>query len=148
MKLRKILSLPAAYADWGLLILRLTFATQLILGTQDNIFSWERMLEFRDFLDNHGVPYPLFAAHLSAYAQFLAGLCWILGFATRPAALVMVINFVAALIIVHIGLPYEQNFPAINLLGVALCLFFTGPGRFSIDQALISQSHQKTVVSA
>lgn len=148
MKAGKLLAPHTPYADWGLLILRLTFATQLIWGTQDNVFSWEQMLEFRDFLAARGVPYPLLAAHISVYAQFVAGLCWIAGFATRPASLLMVINFIAALFIAHMGLPYEQNFPAINLLAVALCLFFTGPGRFSADRLLFKPNSQSTVFSA
>ena len=148
MKAGYLLAPHTPYADWGLLLLRLTFATQLIWGTQDNVFSWEQMLEFRDFLAAHGVPYPLLAAYLSVYAQFLAGLCWIAGLATRLASLIMVINFIAALIIVHIGLPYEQNFPAINLLAVALCLFLTGPGRFSLDSFLHGRLPAKGVFSA
>ncbi|AHM61541.1 DoxX family protein [Flammeovirgaceae bacterium 311] len=126
----------APYSHWGLLILRIAFAVQLIQGTQDNVFSWERMLEFRDFLDARGVLAPLIAAHVSAYAQFICGILWIIGWQTRLAAAIMVINFIAALIIVHIGLPYEQNFPAINLLAVALCLMLTGPGKISLDYRL------------
>lgn len=126
----------APYSHWGLLALRLAFAVQLIHGTQDNVFSWERMLEFRDFLEARGVPAPLVAAHVSAYAQFICGILWIIGWQTRLAAAIMVINFIAALIIVHIGLPYEQNFPAINLLAVALCLMLTGPGKISLDYRL------------
>lgn len=129
----KLLSSPSRYADWGLLVLRLSFATQLIWGTQNNVFSWEKMLEFRDFLEARGVPYPLIAAHVSVYAQFIAGILWIVGWQTRAAAAIMVINFIAAIIIVHIGLPYEQNFPAINLLAVSICLCFTGAGRLSVD---------------
>lgn len=135
------------YADWGLLVLRLTFAVQLIWGTQDNIFSWEKMLEFRDFLEARGVAFPLIAAHVSVYAQFLCGILWIIGWQTRVAAAIMVINFIAALIIVHIGLPYEQNFPAINLLAVSICLCFTGAGRLSVDDRVKSNSDRSIFIS-
>lgn len=123
----------AAYSHWGLLVLRIAFATQLVWGTQDNVFSWEKMLEFSTFLEARDVPLPLISAHLSAYAQFICGFLWLIGWQTRLASLIMIINFIAALIIVHIGLPYEQNYPAINLLAVAVCLLLTGPGRLSID---------------
>ena len=124
---------PSPYVQWGLLIIRVVFAVQLIWGTQDNVFSWDKMLEFRDFLETRGMPLPLVAAHASVYAQFICGILWIIGWQTRLAAAIMVINFIAAIIIVHIGLPYEQNFPAINLLAVSLCLVLTGPGPLSLD---------------
>ena len=124
---------PSPYVHWGLLNIRVVFAVQLIWGTQDNVFSWEQMLEFKDFLEARGVLLPLVAAHVSVYAQFICGILWIVGWQTRLAAAIMAINFIAAIIIVHIGLPYEQNFPAINLLAVSLCLVLTGPGRLSLD---------------
>ena len=125
--------IPSTYVHWGLLIIRVVFAVQLIWGTQDNVFSWDKMLEFKEFLEARGVPAPLVAAHVSVYAQFICGILWIIGWQTRLAAAIMVINFIAAIIIVHIGLPYEQNFPAINLLAVSLCLVLAGPGRLSLD---------------
>ena len=36
------------FADFPI---RLAVGFHLIYGTQDNVFSWERMLEFRDFLE-------------------------------------------------------------------------------------------------
>lgn len=133
----------STYSHWGMLILRLAFATQLIWGTQDNVFHWERMLEFRDFLEVRHVPLPLLAAIVSVWAQFICGILWILGWQTRLAAAIMVINFIAALIIVHIGLPYEQNAPAINLLAVSLCLLFTGPGRLSLDYQQLHKHRER-----
>ena len=138
----------SSYADWGLLALRIAFAVQLIWGTQDNVFSWEKMLEFKDFLEARGVPFPLIAAHVSVYAQFICGILWVIGWLTRPAAAIMFINFVAAIIIVHIGLPYEQNFPAINLLAVSFCLLLTGAGRFSLDAQLCKGQDRSFFLSA
>jgi putative oxidoreductase len=148
MKLGKHLQGLTAYSDWGLLLIRLAFATQLIVGTQDNVFSWERMLEFRDFLEAQGMPYPLLAAHISVYAQFGAGILWILGLFTRWAALLMVINFIVALLLVHVGLPYEQNVLALNLLAVSLCLLLTGAGRLSLDAHLLKKNPKKEALFA
>lgn len=148
MKSRPLLNTLGAHADWGLLALRLAFATQLIMGTQDNVFSWEQMLEFRDFLEARGVAFPLVAAHVSVYAQFICGLLWIVGWQTRLAAAIMIINFLAALYIVHIGLPYEQNYPAINLLAVSVCLLFTGAGRISLDAQLENRQVKEAAISA
>ena len=57
------------------------------------------MEEFARFLSAQGVPFPLFSAFLSAYAQFICGALFIAGLATHYGAVLMIINFTAALII-------------------------------------------------
>lgn len=57
--------------DYGSVFLRIIIGWRLIEGTYDNVLSWDRMLEFRDFLALHGVPFPLLAANISVYAVFL-----------------------------------------------------------------------------
>jgi putative oxidoreductase len=123
--------------DYGTIFLRLIIGWRLIDGTQDNVFSWARMLEFRDFLQNHGVPFPLVAANLSVYAQFICGILYILGAFLRPAATVMIINFIAALVIAHIGTTFQQSFEALMMLFGSVFFLFSGAGRISIDQLRI-----------
>lgn len=119
--------------DYGALFIRLVIGSYLIYGTQDNVFSWARMLEFRDFLEARSVPLPLFSAHLSVYAQFVAGALYILGALTRFAAAAMVINFIVAFVVVDLHLPYAKSFPAQVMLASAMFLLFHGAGRPSID---------------
>ena len=59
---------------------------------QDNVFSHARMLEFRDFLAARQVPWPLVAAHVSVYAQFVCGILYLLGLFVRPAAVLMIVR--------------------------------------------------------
>lgn len=120
--------------EYGNIFLRLVIGWRLIDGTQDNIFSWERMLEFRDFLAVHGTPFPLVAANVSVYAQFICGALFIIGWMVRPAAIIMIINFVAALLIAHIGLTFEQSFDAIMMLTGSIFFLFSGAGKISVDE--------------
>ncbi|MGH9753361.1 MAG: DoxX family protein [Blastocatellia bacterium] len=131
--LRSILQWLEERRDYGALFIRLVVGSYLIYGTQDNVFSWARMLEFRDFLAARNVPLPLFSAHLSVYAQFIAGSLYILGALTRYAAAVMVINFIVAFIVVDLHQPYARSFPAQVMLASALFLLFHGAGRPSVD---------------
>ena len=124
------------YRDYAALFIRLVVGFHLVYGTQDNVFSYARMEEFADFLAARGVPFPLFAAFLSAYAQFVCGILFVLGAFVRPAALVMVINFVAALFIAHRGDTYPRTFPALMMLSAALFLLLHGAGRPSVDERL------------
>lgn len=124
--------------EFGAFFIRLVVGAHLVYGTQDNVFSWDRMLEFREFLAERGVPFALFSAHLSVYAQFICGVLYLLGAFTRPAAAVMIINFIAALFIAHRDLAYQPMFPALVMLCGSLFLFFHGAGKPSIDNNILS----------
>jgi putative oxidoreductase len=125
--------------DVGLLLFRVFLGGVLIYGTQDNIVSREQMVEFIDFVTVHGFPYPSLSAHLSVYAQFIAGLLILLGAATRPAALVMVVNFIVALAMVHVGLPFNVNIAPLAMLAGSLLLALHGAGAISVDASLAAR---------
>jgi putative oxidoreductase len=122
------------HRGWGVLALRLAIGARLVEGTQDNVFSHERMAEFATFLGAHGTPSPMFSAYLSAYAQFICGSLIVLGLFTRPAGLVMTINFMCALIIAHRSTPFVQTWPALMMLAAALYFMFCGAGALSLDR--------------
>jgi putative oxidoreductase len=124
------------YKEYGVIFIRLIVGFHLIYGTQDNVFSYARMEEFADFLSARGMPFPLFSAFLSAYSQFICGVLFIVGLATRYAAVVMIINFIAALIIAHIGDTYPNMFPALMMLAAACFFLLHGPGKLSVDSIL------------
>ncbi|HEX8147570.1 MAG TPA: DoxX family protein [Pyrinomonadaceae bacterium] len=124
------------HREKGAFFVRLAVGFILVYGTQDNVFSHERMIEFRDFLAARRVPFPLFSAYLSAYAQFSCGILYVLGLFVRPAAAVMVINFVAALVIAHLDAPLDAARLALCMLFSSLFLLFHGAGALSLDDHL------------
>ena len=122
--------------EYGPVFIHLVVVFVLVQGTQDNVFSHERMLEFRDFLAARGVPSPLVAAYVSAYAQFVCGILFVSGLAVRPAAALMVVNFVPALLIAHLGGPLDPARLALCMLFSSLFLLFHGAGKLSADSRL------------
>jgi putative oxidoreductase len=94
------------------------------------------MFEFRDFLAQTGFPFPLFCAYLSAYTQFLCGILFMVGFAVRPAAVVMIGNFIFALLMVHLGDTWNGAFPALMMLFGSVFLLFNGAGPLSVERWL------------
>jgi len=130
------LSLLEKYKEYGVIFIRLIVGFHLIYGTQDNVFSYARMEEFAGFLSVRGVPFPLFSAFLSAYTQFICGILFIVGLATRYGAVVMIINFMAALTIAHIGDTYSNMFPALMMLAAACFFLLHGAGKLSVDSML------------
>ena len=102
-----------------------------------------RMLEFRDFLAERGVPIPLYSGIVSVYAQFLCGALFILGMFIRPAAAVMIINFIAALIIAHRTGGYPPAALALVMLFSSIAFLIHGAGRPSVDSLLARRSRSR-----
>ncbi|MTI23275.1 DoxX family protein [Fulvivirga sp. RKSG066] len=122
----------------GLLILRLFIGFRLIYGVIDNILSWDKLLEFSEFLAAHSFPLPVVSALLSVYVQFICSALLIVGFKTRLAAIVLVFNFIVAFFAVHIPDhdSIEGMTPALAMLFGCLTLFFTGAGKLSIEKEI------------
>ena len=123
-----------ARREYGMFFIRLIIGFHLIYGTADNVFSWERMVEFEKFLAAQGTPFPLAGAVLSAWAQFIAGILFIVGALVRPAAAVMIINFIAALVIAHRTGGYPPAALALIMLFVSIGLLIHGAGKPSLDE--------------
>jgi putative oxidoreductase len=124
------------HRDYGALLLRLLIGIFIIHGVQDNILSWERMKEFEKFLSARGVPFPLFAAHLSVYAQLICGLSILLGFFLRQTSVIFIINFIAAIAIAHLRDPLPRMLPALMMIASGFFFLFHGAGRPSLDDSL------------
>ena len=126
--------------EYGTVFLRLLIGVFIIWGVADNILSWTHMLEFQKFLGARGVPNPLFAAHLSVYAQFICGLSILFGAFVRLTSIVFIINFIAAIVIAHRGHSFQQMFPALMMIAAGLFFLFHGAGRLSVDEYLEARS--------
>ncbi len=124
--------------DWMLLLLRWVFGFRIFYGVIDNVVSWDRMLEFEQFLNSNGFPFPLVSAVVSVYVQFLSSLSWMAGYKVKISSLLMIINFLVALFGFHIaaGDTYLGMAPAIHLLSVSIFLFAVGGGNASVDHWL------------
>lgn len=119
--------------DVGVLLLRLFIGARLIYGVVDNVFSWEHMIRFRDFLQAFHFPMPLVSAIVSVYAQLIAGLIILFGWKIRYAAILMIINFLIAILVVHRNDSIEQMTPALAILFSNLLFLFQGAGKYSPD---------------
>jgi putative oxidoreductase len=135
MDLRQFLFLPgnARHSDLGLLLLRCVTGAFLIYQSHDNVFSAARMDEFVKFLTQFGFPTPDLMAPLSVYAQFAAGIAFILGLFTRWAGLITAFNFIVAVWMVHWNDPVPGIWPAAILIFLGLYFGLRGSGRYGLD---------------
>lgn len=91
------------------------------------------MLEFEKFLAANGMLFPLQAAVVSVYAQFICGILFIIGWQTRLAAVVMIVNFMVALLLIHTRDTLQGAFPALIIWAVSVFFLLNGAGKISVD---------------
>lgn len=103
------------------------------------------MAGFAGYLTSLGVPAPGLMSMIIPPVEFLLGVALVLGLATRYAALVCVAFTLAAALIAHRywefpaaqqAAQFNNFFKNMSIIGGALLLFVTGPGRFSLDNLL------------
>ena len=85
------------------------------------------------------VPMPDVMGPFAALLEFFGGVALIIGLLTRLAALGLAFDMIGAILLVHLAagffLPHGYEF-VLTLGAMALTLVLTGPGAFSIDDAL------------
>jgi len=96
------------------------------------------MIEFSEFLHANGFPIPTISAVVSVYVQLLGAVMILIGFKIRLASVLLIINFLIALIMVHFRLndTIEGMTPALAMLFGCLTFLFTGAGKWSMDPYL------------
>ncbi|GHN01539.1 hypothetical protein WSM22_30280 [Cytophagales bacterium WSM2-2] len=124
------------FREFAPLFIRLSVGYHLMQGVWGAVTKPEVMKEVIVFFESQNIFAAPILAPLVAYLEFICGLLFILGAFTRQAALIMVIVFVNAIFIVHLGDTYKSTFPAIVMLSGSLFLLLAGPGRVSVDQLL------------
>jgi putative oxidoreductase len=115
----------------GLLVLRLCSGGMLLYG-----HGWGKLAQFSERAASF--PDPLHIGHprslmLSIFAEFFCSAFVILGFATRIAAIPLIVNMIVAEFIVAAGGPFGHHELGYLFLGSFVTLLFTGPGGFSLD---------------
>jgi len=133
--------LATAWQDQLLLVARVLAGWIYLQSGFDKIM---RPLEVASGLTRRGVPDIL--AYMAPFVEFFGGLALVLGFATRYAALLLILFTIIATWISHTfwsfpeGAQRNQQFTQfwknVTMTGGLLALFVAGPGRFSLDRWL------------
>lgn len=77
---------------------------------------------------------PTFSLILAAIGEFIAPIFIILGWKTRLATLFPIMTMLVAFVIAHDGDPFTRKEKAFVYLIAFLSLYFTGPGKYSLDK--------------
>ena len=117
--------------NFGLLLLRIGFSAAMLTHGYGK-FMKVLAGDF-SFGDPIGIG-PTASLILCAIAEFIAPIFLILGWKTRWFSLIAVINMLVAFIIAHDGDPFSKKEKSFLFLIAFVVLYFTGPGRYSIDR--------------
>ncbi|PIJ45575.1 DoxX family protein [Tatumella sp. OPLPL6] len=110
------------------------------------IFGYQKLIHFGgtvDYMKALGTPLPTVGALIAVVLEFFAGLAIMLGFFTRPIAIILAVYTLATAIIGHpfwsmsgaAQMAAEINFyKNISIIGGLLLLSVTGAGPYSLDK--------------
>ncbi len=130
------------YKNIGLLILRLGLGGMFIFHGAPKLFGGpERWESLGAALAVFGIKFaPAFWGFMAAFAEFVGGICVILGFFFRPACMLLTITMiVGATMLLSGGNGLGRAAHAIEDGIVFLSLIFIGPGKYSLDEKLKSK---------
>ena len=115
----------------GLLILRLGFSVGFMTHGYD---KWIRIYSSNyKFSDPIGIG-STSSLFLTAFAEFIAPIFLIIGFKTRLLSVFPIITMFVAYVIKHDGDPFSKKEKSFLYLIAFITIFFTGPGKYSIDK--------------
>lgn len=128
------------YRDQVLLVARILLMVLFVL------FGWSKLTAFpgtAGMMAAMGLPLPTLAAIIAVACEFFVGIAIVLGFQTRPLALLLALYTLATAFIGHhywtlAGAEHMENminfYKNISITGGLLLLGLTGPGKYSIDR--------------
>lgn len=116
----------------GLLILRVVASFAMIYG-----HGWGKLMNVLNGNFQFGDPLglgPTVSLILAAFAEAICAFLVLVGYYTRGAALVLVINMSVAFFVVHLfNDPFGNMETALLFLTIYLTIFLLGPGKYSLD---------------
>jgi len=135
--------LLSSSAGFSALTLRLPIAIIFMAHGAQKLFAWFGGYGLEGtglWMDSIGLAPGYFMALLAGSAEFFGGIALLIGLLTRPAALVLSVTMVIAIVSVHLAngffLSNNGYEYALALLAASVALMFSGAGHYSVDKLL------------
>ena len=134
-----ILSAFAPYRNIGILIIRLGLGAMYMFHGYPKLFGgYERWEWLGQQMQLIGIDFiPTFWGFMASVSEFVGGLFIILGFMSKPTTIVLTFTMIiAAMYKFNIGEGLFGASQPIEMAIVFIGLFFTGPGKYSLDKLI------------
>ncbi|MBD8898266.1 DoxX family protein [Rhodanobacter sp. DHG33] len=124
----------------------LLLVARLLLMLLFVLFGFSKLTDYTGtsaYMAAEGLPLPMLAAAVVIAMEFFVGLAIVLGFWTRPLALLLALYTLGTALVAHHywtmgGADRMANminfYKNLSIIGGLLLLCLTGPGRYSIDR--------------
>jgi putative oxidoreductase len=126
----------------------LVLLARVLLSLLFIIFGWQKLVGFSGavaYMTSMGLPAAALAAAIAVFAELGFGIAIAAGFLTRPVAILTALYTLATAFIAHrywmmTGMDHYTNmvnfYKNVSIVGGALFLFTTGPGKYSLDAVM------------
>lgn len=104
-----------------------------------------RMEQFTEGVAKMGFPAPDFFAWAAAFSEFIGGILLVLGLGTRLAAFFVFMTMSVAAFIRHAPDTFDVKETALLYWIIAMAIFLTGPGFFSLDNIITRYLRKKII---
>lgn len=138
-----IKSVVATQAGYGLTVLRIIAGLTFAAHGAQKLFGWfggYGLAGVGQWMESIGLAPGYLMALLAGSAEFFAGLALIVGLLARPAAAVLAVTMLVAIVSVHLvnGFFMSNNGYefALALLAISLAVLVEGAGKLSLDQSI------------
>lgn len=121
--------------DYGLLIIRIGIGVMFMLhGYPKLLGGTEMWAKIGGAMGNIGIHFaPVFWGFMASFAEFVGGLCLVIGFLFRPALAMLIFTmFIAVLMHYTNGDGFGGYSHALESASVFVGLFIAGPGKYAL----------------
>jgi putative oxidoreductase len=120
--------------DIALLVARLLIASLFLIVLYRSVFNFPGQIKYFTGL---GMPVPTASVVLALIIEFVGGVCLLIGWQTRLAALLLALFTLAAALIAHTNFADANQvfhfLKNIAIVGGCLAIYVTGAGAYALD---------------
>jgi len=138
--MKKFFSVSPLWAQQGLAIIRIVVGLFMVYHGWE-VFDEKKMKGYLDWDSFKGFSSPAVMVYMGKIAELAGGILFCFGIFTRLAAVIIAFTMLYVCFFVgHGRIWYEDQYPFLFVL-LAMVFFFTGPGKWSIDQILFRKNN-------